>query len=326
MRRLVVREESWPLVEPFVISRLRQEASEVVVVEITENGVTGRGETERAEAFDPNRPKVAAEIEAVRVAIERGAGRDDLPGLMPAGYARAAVDCALWDLEAKLAGEPAWRLAGLAQPRPVTTVFTLGLGSVEKMAAAAAKNADRPILKIKLGAEGDAERIAAIRTAAPNCRLIADANEGWTPETLQKLLHALADAKFELLEQPLPAGRDEALGAIEHPVPVCADESFHDRADLPGLTGRYDFVNIKLDKTGGLTEGLAAARAAQAAGYRLMVGCNVGTSLSMAPAHLVAQMAEFVDIDGPLLLSRDRKPGLVYRDGLVEPPIAALWG
>ncbi len=325
-RRLTVRQESWPLQQPFVISRLRQETAELVVVELAQDGLVGRGETERAEAFDPGAAPVVEEIERVRAEIEQGATRHELLSLLPAGNARTAVDCALWDLEAKAAGRPAWELAGLEEPGPTSTAYTLSLGAPEAMAAEAARNAARPLLKLKLGGAGDLERVAAVRAAAPNCRLIADANEGWKDIDLEVFLRGLADLGVALLEQPLPAGHDAALAELEHPLPVCADESFRDRASLAALAGRYDCVNIKLDKAGGLTEALAAARAAQAAGFRLMLGCNVGTSLSMAPACLLAGLADFVDLDGPLLLARDRNPGLTYRGSVITPPTPALWG
>ena len=325
-RRLTVRQESWPLKQPFVISRLRQETAELVVVEIEQDGLVGRGETERAEAFDPDAPPVAGEIERARREIEQGITRYELLSFMPAGNARTAVDCALWDLEAKAAGRPAWELAGLEAPGAITTAYTLSLGTPEAMAAEATRNAKRPLLKLKLGGADDLERVAAVRAAAPDCRLIADANEGWQESDLADFLQGLAAAGVALIEQPLPAGRDAALIEVEHPLPVCADESFQDRASLPALAGRYDYVNIKLDKAGGLTEALAAARAAQAAGFRLMLGCNVGTSLAMAPACLLAGLADFVDLDGPLLLARDRTPGLTYNGSIIEPPKAELWG
>jgi L-alanine-DL-glutamate epimerase-like enolase superfamily enzyme len=270
---------------------------------------------------------VAAAIEAQREALENGLSREALQGLMPAGAARNAVDCALWDLDAKLSGIRAHVTAGIDRLAPATTAYTISLGAPEAMAAAAAKAADRPILKIKLGgAGGDFERIAAVREAAPDSTLIADANEGWTEENLAAHMAACAQAGFALVEQPLPAGRDGALAALSRPVPICADESVHDRAGLDRLVGLYDAINIKLDKTGGLTEALALAEAARERGFSLMIGCMVGSSLAMAPALVLAPRARFVDLDGPLLLARDREPGLVYEGSLVYPPSPALWG
>ncbi|MHA1152686.1 MAG: N-acetyl-D-Glu racemase DgcA [Alphaproteobacteria bacterium] len=323
MRSLTARAESWPLIEPFVISRLTQTTAELAVVEIAEDGpegyLVGRGESERAEAFDSKAPIALDEIEAARAAIE-------LLDAMPAGAGRSAVDAALWDLEAKRAGRPAWQLAGLAPPAPILTAYTISLGSPEVMAAAATRNAARPLLKLKLGGAGDLDRVAAVRAAAPNARLIADANQAWDGDILEPYLRGLAEAGVELLEQPLPPALEHLLAEVERPLPVCADESFTDRASLLALAGRYDCVNIKLDKAGGLTESLALAGAARAAGLGVMVGCMVGTSLSMAPALLVAGLADFVDLDGPLLLAEDRNPGLTYRGSLIDPAAPELWG
>jgi L-alanine-DL-glutamate epimerase-like enolase superfamily enzyme len=245
---------------------------------------------------------------------------------MPPGAARNALDCALLDLEAKTSGRRAWSLLGRPAPRPCMTAYTISLASPEAMAAATAKAAHRPLLKIKLGGDGDGQRIAAVRKAAAKSELIVDANEAWTSDNLEQNLGACADAGVTLVEQPLPAGQDQALARIRRPLAVCADESVHDRASLAGLRERYDAVNIKLDKTGGLTEALAMADAAQALGFDIMIGCMVATSLAMAPAMLLAQQARFVDLDGPLLLARDRDGGLRYDGSLVYPPEAALWG
>ena len=245
---------------------------------------------------------------------------------MPAGAARNALDCALLDLEAKTSGRRAWALLGRPAPRACTTAYTISLGSPEAMAAATAKAAHRPLLKIKLGGDADGERIAAVRKAAPESELIVDANEAWTMDNLQRNLAACAEFGVTLVEQPLPAGKDEALAHIRRPLAVCADESVHDRASLQGLRERYDAVNIKLDKTGGMTEAVAMADAAQALGFEIMIGCMVATSLAMAPAMLLTQQARFVDLDGPLLLARDRDNGLRYDGSLVYPPDATLWG
>jgi L-alanine-DL-glutamate epimerase-like enolase superfamily enzyme len=259
-------------------------------------------------------------------ALCQGLSRQALQTALPAGAARNALDCALTDLEAKMSGRRAWELLGRPAPRPCTTAFTISLGTPEAMAAATAKAANRPLLKIKLGGDGDGERIAAVRKEAPESELIVDANEAWTPANLEQNLAACAAAGVTLDEQPLPAKRDELLARIRRPVVVCADESVHDRASLEGLRERYDAVNIKLDKTGGLTEALAMADAAQALGFEIMVGCMVATSLSMAPAMLLAPQARFVDLDGPLLLAGDRDDGLRYDGSTIYPPDAALWG
>ena len=247
--------------------------------------------------------------------------------MLPPGAARNAVDCALWDLEAKLCGRPVWQLAGLPAPEPLVTAYTLGIDRPERMAEAARAVRDRPLLKIKLAGDGaDLERVRAVRTAAPEARLVVDANEAWNLATYEALAPRLGELGVALLEQPFPAAEDGNLAALPHPVPVCADESCHVTADLERLRDRYDFVNIKLDKTGGLTEALALRQAARAAGFGVMVGCMVGTSLAMAPAFLVAQGADVVDLDGPLLLARDRESGIVYEGSRMLPPPASLWG
>ncbi len=322
-RRVTLRTETWPLKEPFVISRMRQDDAAVAVVEIEEAGTTGRGEADRSEAG----AALEAAVAAVAPAVEAGASRADLLRLMPPGPARAAVDCALWDLEAKLSGRPAWALAGLGAPGPVTTVFTIGLGTPEAMGAAATAARHRPILKLKLGrAEGDLDRVRAVRAAAPDARLTVDANTGWTRDQLGELMAPLGELGVTLIEQPLPPGRDGELDGLPRPVPLAADESCTDRGSLPALLGRYDLVNIKIDKAGGLTEALALAAEAKAAGLGIMVGCNLGTSLAMAPGLLLAQGAVEVDLDGPLLLARDRAPALRYQGSRVHPPDPALWG
>jgi L-alanine-DL-glutamate epimerase-like enolase superfamily enzyme len=325
MRQLTVRAESWPIAGTFTISRGSKTAADVVVAEVRDGAHVGRGECVPYPRYDETIAGAIAAIEALRPELERGLDRASLQTVMKAGAARNAVDCALWDLEAKRAGRPVWQLAGLAPPRAATTAYTLSLGSVESMAAAARASADRPLLKLKLSGPGDLDRVRAVHENAPRARLIVDANEAWTPEIYTALAPQLAPLGVELIEQPLPAGADAAL-AGSRAVPVCADESLHDRAGLDALVGRYDAVNIKLDKAGGLTEGLDLARAAKAAGLRVMVGCMVGTSLAMAPAVLLAQQAAFVDLDGPLLLARDREPGLRYDGSRLYPPDAGLWG
>ena len=323
---LTVRVERWPLASTFTIARGSKTEAVVVVAELRDGTLVGRGECVPYARYGESVEGVAAAIEAMAGFIEGGGDRPHLQDVIGAGAARNALDCAFWDIEAKRAGQPVWRLAGLAEPKPVTTAYTLSLGEPEAMAAAAAKAAHRPLLKVKLGTADDAARIAAVRTAAPNARLIIDANEGWRADNLARNMAACADAGVVLIEQPLPASDDAALAGLARPVPVCADESLHDRASLAQLAGRYDAINIKLDKAGGLTEALALAQEARAHGLALMVGCMVGTSLAMAPAMMLAGQAAVVDLDGPLLLARDREPGLLYEGSTVHPPRPVLWG
>ncbi len=315
--------ESWPLAGDFVISRGAKREARVVVVRISDGRVCGRGECLPYPRYDQTPEATLAAILAVDP--ER-LDRDRLQRDWPADAARNALDCALWDLEAKRAGRPAAELAGLGGLRPVLTCYTLSLDEPAAMAAAARDVPHLPLLKLKLGRPGDAERMHAVRQARPDARLVADANEGWQADSLAGLLDVAAEAGFELIEQPLPAGRDAALAGIERRVPVCADESAHTTDGLAQLRDRYDAVNIKLDKTGGLTEALRMAREARRLGFRTMAGCMVATSLAMAPAVLVAQLADWADLDGPLLLSRDREWGLQIRDGVIAPPDPRLWG
>ncbi len=323
---LIARIERFPIAGSFTISRGAKTEAATVVAEISLGGWTGRGECVPYPRYGETPEAALAAIQSMRDAVARGLSREALQAAMPAGAARNALDCALIDLEAKSNARRAWTLLGRQEPKACTTAYTISLGSPEAMATATASAADRPLLKIKLGGEGDPERIGAVRKAAPRSELIVDANEAWTPSNLEANLEACAAAGVTLVEQPLPAGRDEMLARIRRPIAVCADESAHDRASLEGLRDRYDAVNIKLDKTGGLTEALAVADAAQALGFDIMVGCMVATSLSMAPAMLLTPQARFVDLDGPLLLARDRDHGLRYDGSLVYPPDAALWG
>ncbi len=325
-RRLAVRVERWPLAGAFTISRGSKTEARVAVAEITQGAAVGRGECVPYARYGETVEGVVAAIEGLAGAVADGLDRDRLQAALPAGAARNAVDCALWDLEAKITGTPVWQRAGLAAPAPLTTAYTLSLDTPQAMASAARENGHRPLLKVKLGRDGVVERVHAIREAAPAAALIVDANEAWTPALLGEVAPVLAESGVAMIEQPLPAGEDEALAGIERPVPVCADESCHDSATLAGLAGRYDLVNVKLDKTGGLTEALRLARAAEAAGFGVMVGCMIATSLAMAPATLVAARARFVDLDGPLILARDREPGIVYRGSTMEPPPRELWG
>jgi L-alanine-DL-glutamate epimerase-like enolase superfamily enzyme len=323
---LDVRIERFPIAGSFTISRGAKTEAVTVVAELRQRGRTGRGECVPYPRYGETPEATLKALEAIREAVSDGFDRQALQTAMPAGAARNALDCAFVDLEAKRSGKRAWDLLGRPAPQPCTTAYTISLGSPDAMAAATAKAAHRPLLKIKLGGDGDGERIAAVRRAAPKSELIVDANEAWTPSDLERNLAACAEAGVTLVEQPLPSGWDDMLGRIRRPVRVCADESVHDRKSLEGLRGRYDAVNIKLDKTGGLTEALAMADAANAVGFDIMVGCMVATSLAMAPAMLLTAQARFVDLDGPLLLARDRDHGLRYDGSLVHPPDAALWG
>jgi L-alanine-DL-glutamate epimerase-like enolase superfamily enzyme len=317
----VVR-DVFPLAQVFRISRGARTEAEVLTVSVKRDGITGRGECVPYARYGESLESVEAEIRSIPADISRA----DLQQALPAGAARNAVDCALWDLEAKQAGKRVWELAGLPAPLPEITAYTLSLDTPEAMEAQAAKNAFRPLLKIKLGTPDDMPRLEAVRRGAPQSRIIVDANEGWSAEVYADLAPHLLRLGVDLVEQPLPAGDDAALIGMERPIPVCADESCHDRASLADLAGKYDVVNIKLDKTGGLTEALALRDAALAAGYKVMVGCMVGSSLAMAPAQLVAQGAMVTDLDGPLLLAQDRAHGLKFDGAGVHPPEAALWG
>ncbi|MCK0196865.1 dipeptide epimerase [Ancylobacter sp. 6x-1] len=322
---LTVRIERFPIAGTFTIARGSKTEAVVVVAELAEGGHVGRGECVPYARYDETVEGVAAAIAALEGELAAGLDRKGLQHRLPPGAARNALDCAFWDLAAKQAGMPVHVLAGLPAPVPVTTAYTISLGTPEAMAQAA-RAAARPLLKLKLGAQGDAERLAAIRAAVPEAELIVDANEGWSGDRLAEMLAACAEAGVTLVEQPLPAGQDEALGSVPRPVPICADESVHGLASLDRLMGRYDAVNVKLDKTGGLTEALALVEAAQVRGLGIMVGCMVATSLAMAPALLLANRARWVDLDGPLLLARDRTPALAYDGSTVYPPAPALWG
>lgn len=317
-----VTPDTFRLAEAFTISRGSRVEAKVLTVRVIRNGVTGWGECVPYARYGETLESVTAEIEALPAAISR----QDLQDALPAGAARNAVDCALWDWQAKSTGMPVWRLAGLPAPSPEITAFTLSLDTPEKMRASAAKHAFRPLLKIKLGTADDMPRLEAVRAGAPQARIIVDANEGWTAEVYADLAPHLLRLGVEMVEQPLPAGQDGMLAEIDRPLPVCADESCHDRASLPDLKGKYDMVNIKLDKTGGLSEALALRQAALDQGYQVMVGCMVGSSLAMAPALLVAQGVAITDLDGPLLLAEDRENALQFDGSGVHPARPELWG
>ena len=317
-----VARDVFKLAQVFRIARGARTEAQVLTVKVTKDGVTGWGECVPYARYDETLESVTAEIEGLPAEFTR----DELQDLLPAGAARNAVDCALWDLEAKTAGKPVWELAGLPAPKPEITAYTLSLDEPEAMEAQARENTHRPLLKIKLGTPDDMPRLEAVRRGAPDATIIVDANEGWTAEVYAELAPHLVRLGVALVEQPVPAGDDDALIGMDRPVPVCADESCHDRTSLPKLAGKYDVVNIKLDKTGGLTEALKLRDAALAEGYDVMVGCMVGSSLAMAPAVLVAQGARVTDLDGPLLLAEDRTEALKFDDSGVHPSTAALWG
>ncbi len=332
---LTLAVERWPIAGSFAISRGAKTEAIVVVAELgggkaTDGIARGRGECVPYARYGESVESVTMAIEAIRPRLTQGLTRASLQSAMPPGAARNALDCAFWDLEAKRNGRPVYDIAGLPAPRPVTTAFTISLASPAEMAKAAEASAGRALLKIKLGGNdergGDPARIAAVRAAAPNAALIVDANEGWNDGNLSSNLAACADAGVVLVEQPLPKGRDQALAGLTRTIPICADESVHDRTSLPALAGKYDAINVKLDKAGGLTEALAMVADAERAGFAIMAGCMVATSLAMAPAVLLAQAARFVDLDGPLLLTADRVNGLRYAGSLVYPPTPALWG
>ena len=323
---LHVREEVFPIAGTFTISRGSRTESRVVTVELRSGAGRGRGECYPYPRYGESVESVIGQVEAMRGALADGLDRAGLQAAMPPGAARNGLDCAFWDLEAKRAGLRVWEVAGLPAPGPVVTAYTLSLDKPATMREKAAANADRPLLKIKLGGPGDIERLRAVREGAPRARIIVDANEGWTAETYSQIARVVLELGVEMVEQPLPAGADGPLAGMERPLPVCADEACHDRASLPALRGKYDMINIKLDKTGGLTEALALKAEAERLGLGIMVGCMIGSSLGMAPALLVAQGARIVDLDGPLLLARDREHGLKYDQAGVHPPAPELWG
>jgi L-alanine-DL-glutamate epimerase-like enolase superfamily enzyme len=325
-RQLSVREAVWPIRGVFTISRGSRTEARTLIAEIATGGAVGHGECTPYAHYGESLDSVRAQIEGVAAAIADGADRPALLALLPPGAARNAVDCALWDLEAKLAGVPAWALAGLPEPGPVTTAYTLSLDTVEKMGEAARQSAHRPLLKLKLTGDGDLERVQAVHANAPDSRLVVDANEAWSIGHLERFGPAFLDLGVELIEQPLKAAEDGALKGFRSPIPLCADESCHDTASLDHCVGKYAMVNIKLDKTGGLTEALRLRAAARERGFMVMIGCMVASSLAMAPAVLVAQGAEVVDLDGPLLLAQDHDPALRYDGATVWPPDPALWG
>ncbi|MFN3233273.1 MAG: N-acetyl-D-Glu racemase DgcA [Alphaproteobacteria bacterium] len=325
--KLTIAIESWPVAGVFRIARREATATDVVVVELEADGFTGRGECGPNVRYDESARSVADQLEGVQSAIEAGTDREMVQTILPPGAARNALDCALWDLEAKQAGRSVWQLAGLAEPQPLTTAFTLSIDTPDALLTAAEAAADRPVLKVKMaGDEIDLTRLRAVRAASPDCTLIVDANESLTPGKLDFLLPHLMQLQVAVIEQPLPEGEDDILRGNSSPIPLCADESIHTRAELGDIAEKYQAVNIKLDKAGGLTEALALRDAARDRGLKIMVGCMLGTSLAMAPAALIAQGADWVDLDGPLLLAKDREPGLTYDGSTLMPPGSEVWG
>jgi L-Ala-D/L-Glu epimerase len=323
--KIEAREEIWPLKETFRISRGSRTEVLVVVATVSDGQYVGRGEGVPIRRYNQTSESVLDQIETLK--REKDLDRQKLQELLPAGVARNAIDCALWDLEAKRSGKRVWELANIAMKPEVETSFTISLDTPAKMAATADAHTKAPILKLKLGGDDvDLARVEAVRAAAPSARLLVDANESWSPEHYRNVVPKLKTLGVDLIEQPFPADDDEVLETLDHPISVCADESCHTAADLPRLKNRYDMVNVKLDKTGGLTEALRLFLSARENGFQLLVGCMVGTSLSMAPARILASIADYVDLDGPLLLSRDRDHGIRYEKGKMEIPTRELWG
>ena len=325
--QLTVQQEDWPLERSFIIARGVQKVGTVVVVTVSDGAISGRGECEPQEHYGESVESVIAQIESIRDTLENGTDREELLHTLPAGAARNAVDCALWDFEAKSHGCDAWELAGLDKPDFIPTDFTLSLDKPDAMYGQALEYLGWPVMKLKLGGEpADLERVIAVRKALPDTRFTIDANESWSFDHLVAMAPRFAELGVVLVEQPLPAGKDAALRDYSGPIPLCADESCHTRDSLPDLAGLYDYVNIKLDKCGGLTEALFLAKAAQAAGFGLMTGCMTGTSLAMAPATLVASLSDFADLDGGLMLQKDREPAMTCSAGRLQLPEPELWG
>jgi L-Ala-D/L-Glu epimerase / N-acetyl-D-glutamate racemase len=319
------QEEIWPLKETFRISRGSRNEAQVVIVTVSDGEHTGRGEGVPLARYNQTTASVLAQFESIKSV--RDLDRERLQQLLPPGAARNALDCALWDLEAKTSGKRVWELAGIPIVPEVQTSFTISLDTPDAMRAAAKANANAPILKLKLGGDNlDPARVETVREAAPTARLLIDANEAWSPEHYRKITRPLKELGIELIEQPFPADADEILQTLDHLVPVCADESCHTTVDLPRLKNRYEMLNVKLDKTGGLTEALRLCERARESGFNLLIGCMVCTSLGIAPARLLASAADYLDLDGPFLLARDRKDGLVYRNGKIGIPSRELWG
>jgi len=323
--QIEAKEEIWPLKQVFRISRGSRSEARVIVVAVTDGQHTGRGEAVPIARYNQSVASVLEQIESIK--REKNLDRHRIQELLPAGAARNALDCAFWDLEAKISGKRVWELANVPMVHFLETSFTISLDTPEKMAAAAKASAKAPLLKLKLGGDDvDLARVEAVREAAPMARLLIDANESWSPSHYRNIVPALKKLMVELIEQPFPDDADEILETLDHAVPVCADESCHTSADLPRLTNRYEMINVKLDKTGGLTEALPLCARARESGFKILIGCMVGTSLSMAPARVLASAADYVDLDGPLLLAHDRDHGLTYENNRIGLPARQLWG
>tara|TARA_Y100001960_G_scaffold314303_1_gene378324 strand:+ start:2893 stop:3879 length:987 start_codon:yes stop_codon:yes gene_type:complete len=325
-RKFATYTEAWPLTKPFTISRGTKTVANVLVVEITEDGYTGRGEGVPYAHYGETTEGVLAKVALSKNAIEDGVSKETILSVFEPGAGRNALDSALWDLEAKLIGRPVWEYLGLQKPAPIITAQTISIGKASTMASQAKELISAPLIKVKLDAEDVVSRVTAVREAAPGSRLIVDANEAWDMSLLAEVAPILDKLGVEMIEQPISSKEDAVLANYKSPVPLCADEGCHTCEDITKARERYDMINIKLDKTGGLTEALQLAYSAKRVGLEIMIGCMVGTSLAMAPAMMLASFAEFVDLDGPLLLQEDRKNGLVFKDGYVYPPLSALWG
>ncbi|WP_086981271.1 N-acetyl-D-Glu racemase DgcA [Vibrio aphrogenes] len=323
--KLTLSSQSWPIAGAFTISRGSKTHAEVVVVTLEENGYRGRGECVPYARYGESIAQVLHDLSALQEALEQGVSAQDIQQLLPAGAARNALDCAWWDLQCKQQHTSIWQLLAL-EPQPLTTAYTLSLDTPDNMGQAASRHAHRPLLKLKLAGEGDIARVAAVRHHAPDAKIIVDANEGWDIARYQQMIPKLVELNVAMIEQPFPADKDHWLDGIERPILLCADESCHGVESLTKLVGRYDMINIKLDKTGGLTEALALKQAALAQGMQIMVGCMVGSSLGMAPAFVVAQQADVVDLDGPLLLAEDQNPGFEFEVSTMKVMSPRLWG
>ncbi|MFN3169686.1 MAG: N-acetyl-D-Glu racemase DgcA [Hyphomicrobiales bacterium] len=326
MISLTISDDAFRIRGLFSIARGSRTHAHVVAVTLQDGEHVGRGECTPYARYEESVESVTAQIETVRDALTSGLDRQALQDLLPAGAARNAVDCALWDLEAKRTGKPASELAGVPPVGRLETAYTISLDTPDEMARVAYEHRDRPLLKVKLGGDGDPERMRAVCGHAGDAKVIVDANEAWAPENLWAWMDLAAELGIALVEQPLPAGQDAILAERPHVVPICADESAHDREGLADLARLYDVINIKLDKTGGLTEALALKAEAKAAGLGIFVGCMMGSSLAMAPGTLLAYDADYVDLDAPLLLAEDRDPALEFEGSILQPPSRALWG
>ena len=324
--KLKVETKVWPLREPFTITRGTMTECEVIVVSLDDGRYVARGEAVGVDYHGETLASMIEQVEQIREKVERGVSRQELLELLPPGGARNVIDCALWDLEAKRSGKRAWELAGIANPKPISTTETIGIRTLSAYEERARQLSSYEWIKVKVNADQPIECVRAVRRGAPNAKLVVDANQAWDVKQLVEIAPALVELKVDLLEQPVPVGGDDGLAGITLPIPVCADEPANTVDDLPHLVERYDYVNIKLDKSGGLTAGLELAHAARAKGMKLMVGCMVGGSVAMAPGMIVAQLCEVADLDGPLLQAADWPNAIEYRNGIMSLPSRELWG